>query len=226
MIPWREVGRATVAGEDAPLVLLQHDREFVIRIGPHALMGSAAHGSEEVLAEIALAPLAARGSARVLIGGLGMGFTLAAALRQLPPGATVIVSELFTAVVGWNRGPLAHLAGRPLEDPRVTVREGDVAVAIREQTAVFDAILLDVDNGPSSLISTVNARLYSAAGLACAMRALRPGGVLAVWSAAEDTVFAKRLARAGFATRIERPRTRPGGGARHVVWLARKRASA
>jgi predicted methyltransferase len=225
VIPWREVGRATVAGEDAPLVLLQHDREFVIRIGPHALMGSAAHGSEEVLAEIALAPLAARGSARVLIGGLGMGFTLAAALRQLPPGATVIVSELFTAVVEWNRGPLAHLAGRPLEDPRVTVREGDVAVAIREQAATFDAILLDVDNGPDGLTRASNDRLYSLDGLRAALRALKAGGVLGVWSVAPDRAFSRRLVGAGFGVKEVTAGARGAKGGRHMLWLATRSAT-
>jgi len=225
VIPWREIGRAVVAGEAAPLILLQHDREFVIRIGPLALMSSAAHGSEEALAELALAPVAARTSARVLIGGLGMGFTLAAALRRLQPGAELIVAELFPAVVEWNRGPLAHLAGRPLEDPRVAVREGDVVVAIREQAAAFDAILLDVDNGPDGLTRASNDRLYSLDGLRAAFRALKAGGVLGVWSVAPDRAFSRRLVDAGFGVQEVTARARGAKGGRHTLWLATRPGS-
>ena len=225
MIPWREIGRAVVAGEAAPLILLQHDREFVIRIGPLALMSSAAHGSEEALAELALAPVAARTSARVLIGGLGMGFTLAAALRRLQPGAELIVAELFPAVVEWNRGPLAHLAGRPLEDPRVAVRVGDVVVAIREQAAAFDAILLDVDNGPDGLTRASNDRLYSLDGLRAAFRALKAGGVLGVWSVAPDRAFSRRLVDAGFGVQEVTARARGAKGGRHMLWLATRSAT-
>ena len=225
MIPWREIGRAVVAGEAAPLILLQHDREFVIRIGPLALMSSAAHGSEEALAELALAPVAARTNARVLIGGLGMGFTLAAALRRLQPGAELIVAELFPAVVEWNRGPLAHLAGRPLEDPRVAVRVGDVVVAIREQAAAFDAILLDVDNGPDGLTRASNDRLYSLDGLRAAFRALKAGGVLGVWSVAPDRAFSRRLVDAGFGVQEVTARARGAKGGRHTLWLATRPGS-
>jgi spermidine synthase len=226
VIPWREVGRAVVAGQDAPLVLLQHDREFVIRIGPHALMSSAAHGSEETLAEQALERLADRADARVLVGGLGMGFTLAAALRRLPEGAVVIVAELFPALVEWNRGPLAGLAGRPLDDPRASVRECDVSLVIREHAAAFDAILLDVDNGPNGLTRASNDRLYSRDGLQAALRALKPGGVLGVWSAAPDHAFSRRLAEAGFGVHETTARARGTKGGRHTLWLATRPARA
>ncbi len=225
MIPWREIARAAVPGEEAPLVLAQRDREFVIRVGARALMSSAAHGSEEALAERALAALAATAGARVLVGGLGMGYTLAAALRRLPPAASVVVCELVPELVGWNRGPLADLAGRPLEDRRVEVREGDVAEAIRGSDAAFDAILLDVDNGPNGLTRASNDRLYSGPGLRAARRALRPGGVLGVWSVAPDRGFARRLGEAGFRVAEETVRARRDRGGRHTLWIATRRSA-
>ena len=220
MLPWRQLGAATLAGESRPLVLYQRDTEFVIRVGPHALMSSAAHGSEEALAELACGRIAGRPAARVLVGGLGMGFTLAAALRHLGPDARVEVAELVPAVVEWNRGPLAHLAGRPLEDARVSVRVGDVADFIHGARGTFDAILLDVDNGPDGLTVATNDRLYSAAGLAAARSALRAGGLLGVWSVQPDRAFTGRLARAGFETEEQVVRARPGKGGRHTLWLA------
>jgi len=220
MLPWKLLGRAAVPGQDAPLQLLQRGTEYVIRIGPLALMSSGAHGSEEALAELACAHVAGAARARVLVGGLGMGFTLAAALRRLAPEATAVVAELVPAVVEWNRGPLAHLAGRPLEDARVKVWEGDVADRIRIASDDFDAILLDVDDGPDGLTRRSNDWLYSPAGLRAAHRALRRGGVLGVWSAAPDDGFTRRLARAGFAVREERVRSRRTKGGRHTLWLA------
>jgi spermidine synthase len=225
VIPWRELARATAPGEATTLVLLQHDREFVIRIGPLALMGSTAHGSEDALAEQALAGIAARVGVRVLVGGLGMGFTLAAALRRVQPDAELVVAEVFPAVVEWNRGVLAHLAGRPLDDPRVVVRACDVADVIREPGAAFDAILLDVDNGPDALTRKPNHRLYSPAGLAVTFGALRPGGVLGVWSVAPDRAFHRRLAAAGFAVRETTARARAAKGGRHTLWFATRPAS-
>ncbi|MEO5618605.1 MAG: hypothetical protein ABIS67_12625 [Candidatus Eisenbacteria bacterium] len=220
MIPWREIGRAAVPGEDAPLVLSQHGDEFVIRIGPHALMSSAAHGSEEALAEQALARIAALAGARVLVGGLGMGFTLAAALRRLPPNAEVVVCELVPAIVEWNRGSLAHLANRPLDDPRVSVRVCDVELVVRESAVAFDAILLDVDNGPNGITRRSNDRLYSQEGLRAAFRALRPGGVLGLWSVAPDREFSSRLAEVGFSVEETTARARRTKGGRHTLWLA------
>lgn len=225
MIPWQQLGRATVPGQDAPLLLFQRGTEFVIRIGPLALMSSIAHGSEEALAELACARLVDHAHARVLIGGLGMGFTLAAALRQLAPTAQVVVAELVPVVVEWNRGPLAHLADRPLADRRVSVWEGDVADRIREQDAAFDAILLDVDDGPNGLTRNSNDWLYSPPGLRTALAALREGGVLGVWSVAPDPGFTRRLARAGFAVDEKIVRARRTKGGRHTLWLATRRGS-
>lgn len=220
VIPWRQLGSASLAGESRPLVLYQRDTEFVIRVGPHALMSSAAHGSEEALAEAACERLAGRPGPRVLVGGLGMGFTLAAALRGLPADARVEVAELVPAVIEWNLGPLAHLAGRPLEDPRTTVHAGDVTERIHAGRSAWDAVLLDVDNGPDGLTVATNDRLYSDAGLRAAFAALREGGVLGVWSVQPDGAFTDRLARAGFAVEEQVVRARRDKGGRHTLWLA------
>jgi spermidine synthase len=219
MIPIRQLAQAQAPGVDAPLVLSQRGTEFTIRIGARVLMSSAAHGSEEALAAWACARLGSEARARVLIGGLGMGYTLAAALSQLAPSAEVEVAELFPAVVEWNRGPLGHLAGRPLEDPRVTVWPGDVADRIRAAKARFDALVLDVDNGPNGITQQANDWLYSRAGLAAAFMALRDGGVLGVWSVAPDREFTRRLIHAGFGVEERRVRARGTSGGRHVILL-------
>jgi spermidine synthase len=219
MIPWEQLASAPVPGESQPLLLLRRGGEFVIRIGARALMSSSAHGSEEALAELACAPLAARADARVLVGGLGLGFTLGAALRALGPGARVTVAELIPAVIEWNRGPLAHLAGAPLADPRAEVFEGDVAERIASERAGLDAILLDVDNGPNGLTRAANDRLYSPAGLRASVRALRPGGVLGVWSVQPDREFTRRLGEAGLGVHEEVVRARRTRGGRHTLWL-------
>lgn len=220
MIPAREIGRATVPGTDEPLVLLQRGTDFEIRIGAALLMTSRTHGSEELLAERTCARIAKRPEARVLVGGLGMGFTLAAALGKLGPTTEVVVADLSPAVVAWNRDPLAHLANRPLHDRRVSVEERDVAGLIRGQSDAWDAILLDVDNGPSGLTRTANNWLYSAAGLDAALSGLRPGGVLGVWSVTPDRDFGRRLVRAGFQVEEEQVRARRTKGAKHTIWLA------
>jgi spermidine synthase len=221
MIPWQELDRATVPGGGAPLVLTRRGSEFVIRLGTEMLMGSRAHGSEEALAELVCERIGTRPGARVLIGGLGMGFTLAAALRPLSSDAQVLIAELIPAVVAWNRGPLADLAGRPLEDPRVRVIEGDVAASMRA-TAAFDAIILDVDNGPDGMTRRSNDRLYSSAGLARASDALRDSGVIGVWSAAPDRDFTRRLGAAGFEVEEKIVRARVKKGGRHTLWLGTK----
>jgi spermidine synthase len=226
MIPWTELDRAAVPGEARPLVLARRGEEFVIRVGHTPLMSSRMHDSEDALATQACERLASTEDARVLVGGLGMGFTLAAALTALPASARVEVAELVPAIVEWNRGPLAALAGRPLEDARVTVRVSDVAEVLAASDAAYDAILLDVDNGPAGLTRSSNDRLYSEAGLRAAARALRPGGVLAVWSVAPDERFAHRLADAGFAVEQVPVRAHAGKGARHVLWFARRPARA
>jgi spermidine synthase len=201
-------------------------------------MSSRAHGSEDELARLALAAArtgdGARGGAgrahRVLVGGLGMGFTLRATLdalagrHSLRPNTEVVLAEVFPAVVEWNRGPLAHLAGRPLADPRVRVVVGDVAdrlAEVGEEAAPYDVILLDVDNGPEAITLEANDRLYIPRGLGQAFRALAPGGVLAVWSANDDPRFADRLRRAGFRVETHRVSERSGGkGGRHVIFVA------
>lgn len=223
MLPWVELGRADVRGEREPLVLMQRGEEFVIRLGTNALMSSAAHGSEEALAESACLPLAAYADARVLIGGLGMGYTLAAALRVLPAGSRVEVAELVPGVVEWNRGPLAHLAGDPLSDPRTHVHVGDVGKLYRGLDGAYDAILLDVDNGPDGLTRSGNYWLYGVEGLAAAHRALKGGGVFGVWSATPDDAFTQRLGKVGFTVETQVIRARRKRGGRHTIWLGRKR---
>jgi spermidine synthase len=221
MKPWTELDRATAPG-GAVLVLCQRGKELVIRVDGFELMGSRASASEAQLAALGCAGLRGLSGARVLIGGLGMGFTLRAALRALGDDARVDVAELVPAVVKWNRGVLAPLAGAPLEDPRARVLEEDVAHVIQRSEGAYHAILLDVDNGPSALTAPANARLYDDAGLARAKRALAAGGVLAVWSTGDDPKFTARLAKAGFSARVERPAATFGGGRRHVVWVARR----
>jgi spermidine synthase len=223
MIPWRQIGSASVPEEERPLLLMQRGTEFAIRLGPLALMSSLEHGSEEALAELACGRLVGRDDACVLIGGLGMGFTLAAALRTLGPQVRVEVAELVPAVVAWNRGPLAHLAGRPLADPRVLVWEADVAERIRAAREAFDAILLDVDNGPDGLTRASNDGLYAASGLRAAFAALRAGGILGVWSVAPDAEFTRRLEQVGFAVDQKTVRARRTRGGRHTLWLAMRR---
>jgi spermidine synthase len=225
MIPWVLLGEARVAIDGKRLSLYQRDSEFSIRLGGgNELMNSRSHGSEEALAELACAQVAGRAQAHVLIGGLGMGYTLAAALRRLGAAARLTVCELVPEVVAWNRGPLGELAGHPLRDPRVTVCEGDVARLIMTQSRAYDAILLDVDNGPEGLTHADNDWLYGCEGLAAASAALRPGGVLAVWSAGRDPVFTGRLLKAGFAVEEVRVRARGRRGARHIIWLAQEPA--
>ncbi|MBI5462000.1 MAG: spermidine synthase [Gammaproteobacteria bacterium] len=224
MTPWTLLDTAQVPGQHgaaSALRLYRRGEEFSIKAGNCELMNSRVHGSEDALAELGCGRIAGRARARVLIGGLGMGYTLAAALQQLSNDADVVVAELVPAVVVWNRGALAHLAGQPLSDTRVTVREQDVGEVMRAASNAFDAILLDVDNGPEGLTRKANDWLYGLDGLDAAYAALRPGGVLAVWSAGAEPVFTQRLHKIGFA--VEEVRVRAHGGkqgARHMVWLA------
>lgn len=203
--------------------LFRRGAEFSIRVGPHELMNSRVHASEEALAEVACSRLADRETARILIGGLGMGFTLAAVLSRVGRRAIVEVAELVPAVVGWNRDEMAEINGAALADPRVTVREGDVTALIRGERSGWDAILLDVDNGPSALTSKANDRLYGAAGLKSAHDALRPRGILAVWSADHDPAFTRRLKQAAFAVEEHPVRARGrAGGSRFLIWTAQR----
>ena len=199
---------------------MRRGSEFSITVGGEELMNSRRGGSETALGEIACAPLRDQPAPHVLIGGLGMGFTLRAALAALGPAATVTVAELASQVVEWARGPLTQVFMGALDDPRVRIIVGDVQALIQPARAVYDAILLDVDNGPDGLVQTANDGLYGAAGLAAARRALRPGAVLAVWSAAPDAGYRRRLTQAGFAVREHVARSGRSGGARHVIWMA------
>jgi spermidine synthase len=224
MIPWKALESIHVPGDGQEMSLYQRGEEFSIRVDGLELMNSRVHGSEEALAELACAKIKNRREARVLVGGLGMGYTTSAALGRLGARAQVIVAELVPEVVDWNRKYLSHLAGHPLKDRRVTVREIDVAQILRKERAGYDAILLDVDNGPDGLTHKGNDWLYAPTGLSAAHTALRPEGVLAIWSASADIAFIKRLRKAGFKVKEHRVYARGsrGKGRRHTVWIAER----
>lgn len=221
MLPWIQLDRATIPGEGGELRLKRRGREFSIMLGSTELMNSRLSGSEEALATLSCERIAGRKNARMLIGGLGMGFTLRAALGILPDDTEVTVAELVPAVVDWARGPMADLHKGTLDDPRVDIHVGDVGALIRSKKAAYDAILLDVDNGPDGLTRASNDNLYDHAGLRAAKAALRAGGVLAVWSSAPDAAFTRRLRETGFAADEVYVRANgKRGGARHVLWMA------
>lgn len=227
MSHWIPLDAAPIPGGGTLKLLRRGDSEFSITLGHNELMNSRLKGSEEALATLACARLGKRARPRLLIGGLGMGFTLRAALAILPPDAEIVVAELLPAVIAWARGPLAALFAGCLDDPRLHLREADVASLVRAGRAAYDAILLDVDNGPDGLMVAANDRLYDLAGLGHAKAALRPGGVLAVWSAGPDRSFSRRLRLVGFAVEEAKVRANgAGGGARHLIWLASKEAGA
>jgi spermidine synthase len=217
--PWELIGEArTPDGLD--LRLTRHATEFVILANGQSLMSSRMHGSEEALATLGCQRARLLDAPSVLVGGLGMGFTLRAVLDIVPSSARVVVSELMPAVVDWNRGPLGPLADHPLKDSRVQLQIEDVAATLRSNPHAYDAVLLDVDNGPSALTSAGNARLYDNEGVASARAALRPGGVLAVWSAREYRKFEQRLRYCGFSVEVARVRGRlKSGGPRHVIMV-------
>jgi spermidine synthase len=220
MIPWTKLDTAAIPGADGELRLMRRGDEFAITLGSNQLMSSRLAGSEEALATLAFRQIAAVKAPRVLIGGLGMGFTLRAALAVLGDKAQVVVAELVPAVVTWARGPLAALHGDSLDDPRLDLQVADVGALIGKARTAFDAILLDVDNGPEGLTRASNDALYDAHGLAAARAALKPKGVLAVWSSHPHDTFTRRLRSAGFAVNEVAVRaTGKGGGARHVIWL-------
>jgi len=212
---------AQIPGSAALLQLFVRDNTFTIRITgvPGDLMSSRTHGSEDSLGTLACQQLQQANSARVLIGGLGMGFTLAAALSCLDKDARVVVAELVPGVIEWNKQHLGECAGHPLKDPRVTIRLEDVRNLIESSDKQFDAILLDVDNGPEALTHPHNDHLYSQAGLQQAHRALRSNGTLAVWSATPSPAFRKRLESSGFQVSEKQVRAHNGRGARHTIWL-------
>ena len=221
MKPMELLGQ-TRTPDGTDLALTRRDREYVILANGHSLMSSRMHGSEEALATLACRDVRQRTGVCVLIGGLGMGFTLRATLDVLQPDATVVVAELLPVVVEWNRGPLGPLAGHPLKDRRVQVASGDVLETMRANPGRFDTILLDVDNGPSAFTTPANAGLYDNRGVAIARAALREGGVLAVWSARDDRKFEQRLRYCGFTVETSRVRGRlKKGGPRHVIFIGR-----
>jgi spermidine synthase len=224
LVPWSLLDAVAVPGEASELRLLRRGAEFAIMLGRAELMNSRRGGSEAALATLSAARIADRPRVRMLIGGLGMGFTLRAALVALGADAHVDVAELVPAVVAWARGPMAELFGDSLKDSRVAIRESDVVGSIRGSAAAYDAILLDVDNGPEALTRAGNDALYNREGLAAAHAALRPEGVLAVWSAVPDDRFVRSLKNAGFAVEETRVHAHGSRGTRHVIWIATRLA--
>jgi len=213
----------TVTSDGTDMKLVRRDTEYIILANGKSLMSSRMHGSEEALATFGCRWARTLEQPCVLVGGLGMGFTLRATLELLPPDARVIVAELLPAVVEWNRGPLGPLAGHPLKDRRVRVEVGDVRATLRAGPDKFEAVLLDVDNGPSAFAALDNAGIYDDRGLAAARASLKMGGVLAVWSARDDRKFEQRLRYGGFAVQVERVRGRlKKGGPRHTIFLGHK----
>ena len=220
MIPLEHLDTAQVPG-GAELRLMRRGGDFMITLDRNELMNSRMSGSEEALATMTAERLAGRKGQHWLVGGYGMGFTLRAALAVLGPDARITVAELVPKIVEWARGPMAGLTGGCLDDPRVTLVQADVALQIAAGRNAYDAILLDVDNGPDGLVRAGNDRLYTREGLAAARAALMSGGVLAVWSAGKDPVFAGRLRKAGFAVEEVQVRARSNGkGAKHTIWFA------
>jgi len=213
----------TVSPDGSVMKLIRRGDEYLILVNGAILMSNRMHGSEEALATFAFQRMRTLERPSVLIGGLGMGFTLRATLDLLPSDAAVVVAELVPAVVEWNRGPLGPLAKHPLKDKRVRVETGDVAVTLSSRLGQFDAVLLDVDNGPAALTDSNNAGLYDSRGIAAAHASLKKTGVLAIWAAKEDRKFKQRLRDGGFDVQVQRPRGRLiKGGPRHTIFLARK----
>lgn len=223
MLPRETLATARIPGGDT-LTLVRHGDDFIVMLGRDELMGTRMRFSEEQLAVLTLERLA-KPDPRILMGGYGMGFTLRAALTAMGPGGRVTVAEIVPEIIEWAKGPLAHLTGETLEDPRLTIEPCDVAALIDDaldgSSPRYDAILLDVDNGPDGIVRTGNERLYTRTGLARARDALVPGGLLAVWSAAPDPKFARRLKDAGFDVGERTVRARPNNkGPRHTIWFA------
>lgn len=224
MIPRELLATAHVPGGDEPLRLIRRGSEYSIMLGANELMNSRLSGSEEAMSTLAAARIVEMKAPQVLIGGLGMGFTLRTALHAFGAGASIEVAELVPEIVDWARGPMAHLHEGTLGDSRVRIHVGDVGALIRSSAAAYDAILLDVDNGPDGLSREGNDALYTALGLQQAWTALKPGGVLSVWSSGPDPRFTARLRKTGFAVEEEIVRARrTGGGARHTIWIAQRR---
>jgi spermidine synthase len=227
MIPWRQIDTTRVPGAKVELRLMQRGAEFSMMLDQNELMNSRLSGSEEALATLTARKIESVKNPHILVGGLGMGFTLRAALAVLGPDARVTVAELVPAVIAWARGPMAELFGGSLTDPRVELREADVVEVIRSSQSAFDAILLDVDNGPEALIRAANDALYDLQGLQGIRDSLRPRGVLAVWSSGPNLAFTRRLRAAGFeVNEIGVRATTKRSGAHHVIWFATKPGAA
>ena len=225
MKPWELLGE-TRTPDDSLLALMKRDREYVMLANGKTLMSSRMHGSEEALATRACERARTEAFPCVLVGGLGMGFTLRATLDALPPDAVVVVAELVPAVVDWNRGPLGPLAEHPLKDRRVRVEVQDVADTLRSSSRRFDAVVLDVDNGPAAFTESGNAGLYADRGLASIRAALKKDGVLAVWAARDDRKFEQRLRYGGFVVETIRVRARlKKGGSHHTIFFARNQTA-
>lgn len=222
MNPWILLDQEKVPNDGAMMTLYQRAFEFSISIKNEELMNNRMHGSEDALAELTCKKIATHESPTLLIGGLGMGFTLRSALDHSPSDASILVAELVPAVIKWNKSHLAHLADHPLDDPRVTVHQTDVATLIKGKTNAYDAILLDVDNGPDGLTHENNNKLYTHHGLSLAKAALKKGGILAIWSAEPDKSFNKRLQGSGFRFEEVQVRARGKKGRWHTIWLAEK----
>jgi spermidine synthase len=221
MIPWQQIDTARVPGASVELRLMRRGAEFSMMLGQNELMNSRLSGSEEALATLACRRIEAVECPHLLIGGLGMGFTLRAALAVLGPAARIVVAELVPAVIAWARGPMADVFGDSLEDPRASIREADVIDVIKSHVSAFDAILLDVDNGPEGLIRKANNTLYELKGLQAIRKSLRPKGVLAVWSSGPHASFSRRLHDAGFDVKEVAVRaTTKRRGAHHIIWFA------
>jgi spermidine synthase len=218
---WTLLGEAPIPGTEQLMYLYKGKDDFSIKLARgQELMNTRKHGSEDALGELPCRRISNPRGARVLIGGLGMGFTLAAALKSLGPEAEVTVAELIPEVVEWNRGPLGECSGRPLEDPRTRIYIGDVARLLKQNTAYYDVIALDVDNGPEGLTRSSNDWLYNLMGVATAQSALKPGGVLAYWSAAPDPGFLDLLKSCGLLVDQKLVYAHGNKGAKHTIWLA------
>jgi len=224
MKPWKLLDTTEIPNDGGEMELLQRDNDFSICLSGNRgeLMNSRLYNSEEQLAALGCAHLKTTADAHVLVGGMGMGFTLAAALKAVSQTATVTVAELISAVVEWNRGPLGECAGKPLLDKRVNVSIGDVVDLLNTNKPTFDAVLLDVDNSPDGLTHSANNRLYSLNGLKAIYNCLCPGGMLAVWSAVQNDAFVRRLKKAGFKVTTQMVRARVNKGSRHTIFLAKK----
>ena len=225
MIPWKQIDTARVPGSDVEIRLMRRGDEFSMKLGQNELMNSRLSGSEEALATLACRRIDAVKTPHLLIGGLGMGFTLRAALAVLGPKARITVAELVPAVIAWAKGPMVEIFGASLDDPRTKIREADVMEVIQSHASAYDAILLDVDNGPEGLIRKANDALYDPRGLKASHRALRPRGVLAVWSSGPHPQFSKRLRDAGFdVNEVAVRATTKRSGAHHIIWFATRPA--